>query len=260
MLFSVDSSSMIVKTEADLEGLKKIGKIVANCLQYMSLKVEPGMTTKELDNLGGAFLEKHGARSGPMLVYNFPGYNCISLNHEAAHGVPSDKKIQKGDLINIDVSAELNGYFADNGGSFVVPPGRKEDFKLLEATRLALESAISGVKAGEKISQIGYNIEKVAKEYGYSIIENLGSHGVGKSLHEEPKFIASYFDRADQRRLKEGHVITIEPFLSTGAQFVDEADDQWTLVTAPHHRTAQFEHTMVVLKDRALILTHPDPV
>ena len=195
-----------------------------------------------------------------MLVYNFPGFNCISLNHEVAHGVPSDKKIQKGDLINIDVSAELDGYFADNGGSFIVPPGRPEYFKLLDATRQALDAAIAGVKAGEKINTIGYNIERVAKEHGYTVIENLGSHGVGKGLHEEPKFIAGYYDRADQRRLKEGHVITIEPFLSTGAQFVDEADDQWTLVSAPHHRSAQFEHTMVVLKDRALILTIPDPV
>ncbi|WP_374029671.1 type I methionyl aminopeptidase [Bdellovibrio bacteriovorus] len=252
---------MIVKTEADLEGLKKIGKIVANCLQHMARSMEPGMTTKELDEIGGKFLELHGARSGPMLTYNFPGYNCISLNHEVAHGVPSNKKIQKGDLINIDVSAELNGYYADNGGSFIVqPPGRSEDQRLLDATRKALNAAIAAVKAQELINVIGYNIEKVAKEHGYTVIENLGSHGVGRGLHEEPKFIASYFDKADKRRLKEGHVITIEPFLSTGARFVDEEPDNWTLVAGKEHRTAQFEHTMVVMKDRALIVTHPDPV
>ncbi|WII73590.1 type I methionyl aminopeptidase [Bdellovibrio sp. 22V] len=252
---------MIVKTEADLEGLKKIGKIVANCLQHMARSMEPGMTTKELDEIGGKFLELHGARSGPMLTYNFPGYNCISLNHEVAHGVPSNKKIQKGDLINIDVSAELNGYYADNGGSFIVqPPGRSEDQRLLDATRKALNAAIAAVKAQELINVIGYNIEKVAKEHGYTVIENLGSHGVGRGLHEEPKFIASYFDKADKRRLKEGHVITIEPFLSTGARFVDEEPDNWTLVAGKEHRTAQFEHTMVAMKDRALIVTHPDPV
>lgn len=249
---------MIVKNEADLDGLKKIGKIVANCLQYMSQVMEPGMTTKELDQLGGQFLEHHGARSGPMLVYNFPGHTCISLNYEVAHGVPSDKKIQKGDLINIDVSAELNGYYADNGGSFVVPPSKKEYERLLTATRQALDAAISAVKAKEKINIIGYNIEKVAKELGYSVIENLGSHGVGRSLHEEPKFIAGYYDRDDQRKLKEGQVITIEPFLSTGARFVDEEPDNWTLVSGKEFRSAQFEHTMVVLKDRALILTIPD--
>lgn len=250
---------MIVKTEADLDGLKTIGKIVANCLQYMSQVMEPGMTTKELDHLGGQFLERHGARSGPMLVYNFPGHTCISLNHEVAHGVPSDKKIQKGDLINIDVSAELNGYYADNGGSFVVPPSQEEYQRLLAATRQALDAAISAVKAKEKVNIIGYNIEKVAKELGYSVIENLGSHGVGRSLHEEPKFIAGYYDRNDQRRLKEGQVITIEPFLSTGARFVDEEPDNWTLVSGKEFRSAQFEHTMVVLKDRALVLTTPDP-
>ncbi|ASD64808.1 type I methionyl aminopeptidase [Bdellovibrio bacteriovorus] len=252
---------MIVKTEADLEGLKKIGKIVANCLQYMARKMEPGMSTKELDNLGGQYLELHGAKSGPMATYNFPGYNCISLNHEVAHGVPSDKKIIKaGDLINIDVSAEFGGYFADNGGSFIVPPAKKTDEELLKVTRLALDTAIKAVKAGELINVIGYNIEKVAKSHGYTVIENLGSHGVGRGLHEEPKFIAGYYDKTDKRKLKDGHVITIEPFVSTGARFVDEEPDNWTLVAGKEHRTAQFEHTMVVLKDRALIVTIPDSV
>ncbi len=251
---------MIVKTEADLEGLKKIGKIVANCLQYMIQKAEPGMTTKELDELGGRFLESHGARSGPMLVYNFPGYNCISVNHEVAHGVPSDKKLQKGDLINIDVSAELNGYYADNGGSFTLPPEKKKELHLLSATREALAAAIAAVRAKEPLNIIGLNIERVAKEHGFSVIRNLGSHGVGRSLHEEPKFISGYYDKKDRRTLKEGQVITIEPFLSTGAIFVDEEPDNWTLVSGREYRSAQFEHTMVVLKDRALILTVPDPL
>ncbi|HEY1080426.1 MAG TPA: type I methionyl aminopeptidase [Bdellovibrio sp.] len=251
---------MIVKTEADLEGLKKISKVVANCLQYMARVMEPGMTTKELDNLGGKYLELHGARSGPMLVYNFPGYTCISLNHEVAHGVPSDKKIKAGDLINIDVSAELDGYYSDNGGSFIVPPQKDEYVRLLDATKKALNAAIAAVKAKEPINVIGLNVEKVAKEYGYTIIENLGSHGVGKSLHEEPTFIAGYYDKKDKRILKEGQVITIEPFLSTGARIVDEEPDNWTLVSGKEFRSAQFEHTMVVLKDRALVLTIPDPL
>lgn len=251
---------MIVKTEADLEGLKKISKVVANCLQYMARVMEPGMTTKELDNLGGKYLELHGARSGPMLVYNFPGYTCISLNHEVAHGVPSDKKIKAGDLINIDVSAELEGYYSDNGGSFIVPPQKDEYVRLLDATKKALNAAIAAVKAKEPINVIGLNVEKVAKEYGYTIIENLGSHGVGKSLHEEPTFIAGYYDKKDKRVLKEGQVITIEPFLSTGARIVDEEPDNWTLVSGKEFRSAQFEHTMVVLKDRALVLTIPDPI
>lgn len=251
---------MIVKTEADFEGLKQIGKIVANCLHYMAKKMEPGMTTWELDQLGGAFLEKHGARSGPKLVYNFPGYNCISLNHEVAHGVPSNKKISAGDLINIDVSAELNGYYADNGGSFIVPPSSPNYERLLKATKMALQNAIDAVKAKENINIIGKKIEEVAQEYGYSIIQNLGSHGVGRGLHEEPTFIAGYYDPKDQRRLKEGQVITIEPFLSTGARFVDEEADGWTLVAGRNHRSAQFEHTMIIGKDRATIVTVPDSI
>lgn len=239
-------------------GLKKIGKIVANCLQYMIHHAKPGMTTKELDELGGKYLQSKGARSGPMLVYNFPGYNCISVNHEVAHGVPSNKVLQAGDLVNVDVSAELDGYYADNGSSFVLPPGKKEDLQLLSVTHKALHTAIAAVKAREPLNIIGYHIEKVAQEHGYTVIQNLGSHGVGKSLHEEPKFIASYYDKKDTRILKEGQVITIEPFISTGAKFVDEESDNWTLVAGKEFRTAQFEHTMVVLKDRALIMTLPD--
>lgn len=217
------------------------------------------MTARELDQIGGEFLELHGARSGPMLTYNFPGFTCISLNHEVAHGVPSEKKVlKKGDLINIDVSAELNGYFADNGASFIIPPKNPEYEKLLMATQEALSAAIKAVRAKEPLNVIGQAIEKVAKTRGYTIIENLGSHGVGRSLHEEPKFISSVYDPKDLRKLKEGQVITIEPFLSTGAKFVDEEADQWTLVAGKNHRTAQFEHTMVVLKDRALIVTNPD--
>jgi len=120
-------------------------------------------------------------------------------------------------------------------------------------------AAIAAVKAHEPINVIGYHIEKVAEEHGYTVIENLGSHGVGRGLHEEPKFIAGYYDKDDKRKLKEGHVITIEPFLSTGARFVDEEADHWTLVAGKENRTAQYEHTMVVLKDRALIVTLPDP-
>jgi methionyl aminopeptidase len=194
-----------------------------------------------------------------MLTYNFPGYNCISLNHEVAHGVPSDKKkIKAGDLINIDVSAELNGFYADNGGSFIVPPISANYERLVKATKEALQNAIDGVKAQVPLNIIGKRVEEVASKYGYTIIENLGSHGVGRGLHEEPKFIAGFYDPADKRRLKEGQVITIEPFLSTGARFVDEEGDGWTLVAGKNHRSAQFEHTMVVGKENAVIVTIPD--
>lgn len=251
----VITDNMSIQNENDLIALRKIGKIVAQCLQFMASKLEPGISSLELDQLGQSFLAKYGARSAPKLVYNFPGSTCISINEEAAHGVPGSKKFQAGDLVNIDVSAELDGYFADTGGSFIIPPESHLKQRLCRATQQALALALQSTQAGKKMNCIGKAIEKVARQNNFSIIENLGSHGVGRALHEEPHFIPSYFDPKDQRILQENQVITIEPFLSTGATEVFEIGDGWTLATEKHHLTAQYEHTLVVTKDKPIIMT-----
>ena len=246
---------MSINSEKDLEGLRKVGKIVARCLQYMSSKLEPGMTTRELDELGGEYLNLHGARTTPQLTYNFPGYTCISVNEEAAHGIPGSKIIKPSDLVNIDVSAELGGYFADTGGSFIVPPQKKLHLQICAAAKAALERAVLEARAGAKINRIGHAIESVATENGFTVIENLGSHGVGRALHEEPSFIAGYYDKRDKRILQENQVITIEPFISSGAHEVFDTGDGWTLATESGIFTAQYEHTMVITKDKPLIMT-----
>lgn len=248
---------MSIQTEKDLVALRRIGRIVAQCLQYMGSRLEPGITTQELDALGSSFLEKHGARSAPRLTYEFPGATCISVNEEAAHGIPGAKVIRAGDLVNIDVSAELDGYFADTGGSFIVPPGTEVQRKLCEATRTALKNAMKEARAGRPLHAIGRAIENEAKRNGFTVIRNIGSHGVGRALHEEPGFIPGYYEPRDKRVLKENQVITIEPFLSTGATLVHETGDGWTLVTSRKFLTAQFEHTIVITKGAPLIMTLP---
>lgn len=248
---------MSINSEKDLEALRKIGKIVARCLKLMQSKLEPGITTSELDAIGGAFLESHGARSAPKLTYNFPGYTCISVNEEAAHGIPGTKIIKAGDLVNIDVSAELNGYFADTGGSAIVPPESKLHLQICEVARKALQSAMREARAGAKLNRIGHAIEAEALKNGFTVIENLGSHGVGRALHEEPGFIPGFYDKNDRRVLKENQVITIEPFISSGAHEVFENGDGWTLVTSPGIFTAQYEHTLVITKGKPLIMTLP---
>lgn len=249
---------MSIDSEADLIALKKIGKIVANCLQKMSWSLEPGITTRELDQVGAKFLELHGARSAPILTYRFPGSTCISVNEEAAHGVPGKKVLKAGDLVNIDVSAELNGYFADTGGSFIIPPESDLKKKLCLATQQALSQAMKVACAGNPLHFIGRAIEAEAQRNHMTIIENLGSHGVGRALHEEPNFIPSYCNPKDKRVLKEYQVITIEPFLSTGAREVFETGDGWTLATSKRYLTAQYEHTLVITRGQPLIMTLPD--
>ncbi|MBK7893044.1 MAG: type I methionyl aminopeptidase [Bdellovibrionales bacterium] len=239
---------MSINSEKDLEGLRKAGRVVARCLQHMQSKLEPGITTAELDAIGGQYLALHGARSAPQLTYNFPGFTCISVNEEAAHGIPGAKIIKAGDLVNIDVSAELDGCFADTGGSAIVPPESKLHLQICAAAKKALENALLEARAGAKLNRIGYAIETEATRNGFTVIENLGSHGVGRALHEEPGFITGYYDKQDRRILRENQVITIEPFISSGAREVFENGDGWTLITNPGVFTAQYEHTLVITK------------
>lgn len=246
---------MTIETEADIAGLKRIGRIVSTVLHEMLDAAEPGMTTRELDALGERLLAKHGARSAPKLTYDFPGYTCISINEEAAHGIPGDRVIRPGDLLNVDVSAELDGYFADTGGTRIVPPTNPQKTRLCHATRTALEQAMKHARAGQPLNGIGAAIERTAKAYGFRIIENLGSHGVGRALHEAPEHIPGYFDPTDTRLLEEGMVITIEPFLSTNSRIVTEAADGWTLVGARGNLSAQYEHTMIITKAEPIVVT-----
>ena len=238
----------------DLRGIQAAGRVVADCLKMMMGASVAGISTIDLDRLGEEFLAQHGAVSAPRKCYEFPGTTCISINHEVAHGIPSARKIKTGDLVNIDVSAELNGYFADTGRSFVVGNNLRCE-KLCLASREALNAAMKVARAGAKLNGIGAAIEKVASSHGFTVIRNLGSHGVGRDLHEEPKFIPGFFDPRDTRVLKKNMVITIEPFISDGADMCWEMGDGWTLVTNDKHRTAQVEHTLIITDSDPIVAT-----
>jgi len=254
-VFKQQETIVTIETEHDLEQLKIIGKIVANTLKNMMLGTEPGMTTAELDMIGKDLLERYGAVSAPKITYGFPGYTCISINEEAAHGIPGSRVIMPGDMVNIDVSAEKNGYFGDTGGSFVVPPHSPLKARLIRSTQQALKEAINVARADKPINGIGKAIQQVAKQKRFKIIKNLCSHGVGRGLHEEPKEIPGYYDPGDKRVLREGMVITIEPFLSTKSSSVFESVDGWTLKGGEGNLSAQFEHSMVITKNKPIILT-----
>lgn len=246
---------MTIETQDDVVALKRIGKIVSSVLHEMLHAAEPGMTTRELDSLGEQLLEKHGARSAPRLVYGFPGSTCISINEQAAHGIPGSRVIRPGDVLNIDVSAELAGYFADTGGTTVVPPTNSQKTRLCHATRTALEQAMQRARAGQPLNGIGAAIQRTARAYGFKVIDNLGSHGVGRALHEAPEHIPGYFDPTDRRTLMDGMVITIEPFLSTKSRVVTETSDGWTLVGVHGNLSAQYEHTMIITKGAPIVVT-----
>ncbi|CAO4172831.1 type I methionyl aminopeptidase [Methylorubrum populi] len=248
---------MTVSNDDDLAGLKQIGRIVADALEMMGKAIEPGMTTRDLDRIGRTFLETAGARSAPELVYAFPGATCISINEEIAHGIPGDRAIQPGDLVNIDVSAEKDGYFADTGASFAVPPVTRAVERLCRDGRRAMWTGLREVGAGKPLAGIGRAVGAFAHKNGYTLVRNLASHGVGWALHEEPTEIATWPDASERRIMEEGLVFTVEPFLSLGATFAEGGDDPWTLYSQPKALTVQYEHTVVATRNGPLVLTMP---
>ena len=252
---------MSINNKQEFLGIKKVSGAVAITLREMRNHAKPGMSTKELDNFGQKILESFGAKSAPLLTYGFPGCTCISLNNEIAHGIPSNKKIlQEGDLMNIDVSAEIDGFFADNGGSFILGNDINNHQNLVDASKRILKKAITNIKGGVRISKIGELIELEAKKSGYKVIKNLGGHGVGRSLHEQPYDILNYKDRFDVRRFKKNSVVAIETFIATDSTIAVEQGDGWTLVGNKGGFIVQHEHTIMVANSTPFIFTEMNEI
>ena len=246
---------MTIGNDNELEKLKAAGNLVARTLQAMGAALEPGITTRELDAIGRRMLEMEGARSAPELTYNFPGATCISIGPDVAHGIPDDRAIKAGDLINIDVSAELDGFFGDTGASFAVPPVSKRVERLCRDGRRALWAGIRAVRAGGDLAAPGRQIEAFARRNGYSLVRNLASHGVGGALHEHPTEIPTWNEPSERRKITEGLVFTLEPFLSLGADWVEDTGDGWTLRPPGGEPTVQYEHTLVATRNGPMVLT-----
>jgi methionyl aminopeptidase len=252
---------MSITKEAELIGMKKVSEAVACTLKEMRDYAQPGMTTKQLDEYGAKILSDYGAKSAPYLTYGFPGWTCISLNNEFCHGIPSSKRVLKeGDLVNIDVSAELDGFWSDNGASFILGEDINHHQKLIDASKQILHKAIYSIKGGVRISDIGHLMETEAKKRGYKVIKNLTGHGIGRSLHEEPSEIANYRDRFNLKRFKKHSVVAIETFISTTSTSAITLKDGWTMVGNKGGFMAQHEHTIVITDKAPMILTEMNGV
>lgn len=245
---------MSIESEDDIRALLRAGRVVRLAIEAMRDALEPGITTAELDAVGERCLLSHGARSAPQLAYDFPGATCISVNDEVAHGIPGERVIQPGDVVNIDVSAELDGYYADSGVTVAVPPVSVETQRLLASGRRALDRAIDAAVAGNQLSAVGAAIENEAKRGGYNVIRDLAGHGVGRSIHEDP-VVPNYYSRRMRGTLTAGMVITLEPFLTSGSGSIYTDVDGWTLKTADGAPFAQFEHTVIVTEGKPILVT-----
>jgi len=250
---------MTIENEEDLARLKAVGSVVARTLQAMGAALEGGMTSAELDAFGRKMLEVEGCVSAPESSYGFPGATCISIFPAIAHGIPGEQRFQPGDLVNIDVSASRAGIFADTGGSFIVPGKSRPHLETLcRDGRRALWEGIRAVKAGRKLNEIGRAVQTFADRNGYTIIRNLASHGTGTALHEDPKEIATWDEPSERRRITNGLVFTIEPFLSLGSEWAMDGDDDWTLMAMGGQPTVQYEHTLVATPRGAVVITQPN--
>lgn len=252
---------MSISKEEELIGIKKASEVVACILKEMMNYVKPGMTTRQLDEFGGQLLLKMGAQSAPYVCYGFPGSTCISINEEFCHGIPSNLKIiQEGDLINIDVSAELNGFFSDNGCSFVLGDDRYQYQNLVNASKDILHKAIYSIKGGVRISDIGFLIETEAKKRGYKVIKNLTGHGIGRKLHEEPSEIPNFRDSQNTTRFRKNSVVAVETFISTTSTYAETLNDGWTMVGNKGGFMAQHEHTIIVTDGKPIVLTEMNEI
>ena len=246
---------MCIETPEELEALRRVGAVVRQMLEAMKRAVAPGISTAELDEIGANVARAQGARSGPMLVYKFPGFNCISLNEEAVHGVPSaSRKVKSGDIVKLDVTIELDGFLADAAESVICGDGSDESRKLIACAQQAFREAMEVATAGKMVRDIGRKVNTAVRRHGYSVIRELTGHGIGRSIHEPPT-VANYADPMERSVLKEGLVLTVEPIIAAGKGRSVTEGDGWTIRTADRSLSAHYEHTLVITRGEPILLT-----
>ncbi len=234
--------------------MRRAGKIVAGLLELMEKEVRPGITTGMLDEIAERYIRSHGAEPAFKGYHGFPASICASVNEEVVHGIPGDRLLQDGDIVGIDVGAKIDGFFSDAARTFPVGKVDAESLKLIEVTRDAMNQGIAKAVEGNRLSDISHAVQQHAEKHGFGVVRKYTGHGIGRNLHEEPQ--VPNFGRPNQGpKLVEGMALAIEPMLNAGTHEVDELSDGWTVVTKDGKRSAHFEQSIVVGKDKAEILT-----
>jgi methionyl aminopeptidase len=245
---------MTISSKDDLDGMTRVGKLVGAAIQVMREAARPGMTTAELDAVGADFLRRRGARSAPQLTYNFPGFNLISVNEEVIHGVPGPRRLAPGDVVKIDVTAELGGYIADAAMTLLLPPVSPVGRKLRRCARAAFQKALGVARVGRQVNDIGRAIEGEVRRHGFSVLRSLCGHGVGRTIHELPE-VPNFYDPKSRTPLTEGLVLAVEPMISAEPSQLVTEPDGWTIRTRNRSLAVHYEHTIVVTRGEPLVLT-----
>jgi methionyl aminopeptidase len=245
---------MSIQDEQELSSLRAVGRVVRMVLEAMKAEVRPGVTTQYLDDIGARVMRENGARSAPSIVYQFPGASCISLNDEAVHGIPGKRELKEGDLVKLDVTVEKDGFMAD--AAITVPVGQvsPQAEKLIACAERAFHKAMLVARAGFRVFEIGKIVEREVRKSGFTVVRELGGHGIGRTIHEAPH-VPNYPDPSARQIMNDGLVITVEPIISAGSGLVFTDKDGWTVRTGDHALSAHFEHTLVVTSGAPILLT-----
>ncbi|SFL40989.1 methionine aminopeptidase, type I [Gracilibacillus orientalis] len=247
------------KSKREIEMMQEAGELLARCHTEIAKRIKPGMTTKEIDAFVESFLAENGATPEQKGYNDYPYATCASVNDEICHGFPRDEKLTNGDIVTVDMVVNLNGGLADSAWTYVVGQPDEKTEKLLEVTKTSLYKGIEQAMPGNRIGDIGHAIQQYAEAEGFSVVREFTGHGIGPTIHEDPKI--PHFGLAGKGpRLKEGTVITIEPMINEGAWQSKMDDNNWTARTVDGKRSAQFEHTLVISKEGPIILTDQDNI
>ena len=245
---------MSIKSPEELAGMELAGKTTRAVLNAMKAVIVPGITTREVDEIGAAVMRSLGGRSAPKLVYAFPGESCISVNEEVVHGLPGKRILENGDLVKLDVTVEIDGFMADCCETVGVGSIAKESKRLMDCASEAFRAGLFAVRPGARAFDIGKSIYRTVHSAGFSVVNNLAGHGIGRTIHEKPT-IPNDFDRRCSDILTEGLVFTIEPMIAVGGSRAVTLKDGWTIRTRDKSRSAHHEHTVLVTRNGARLLT-----
>jgi methionyl aminopeptidase len=245
---------MSIGSQADWKGLRDAGRVVRETLDALEKMAAPGVSTGDLDRAAARVFARHGAQSAPALVYGFPGIVLISVNDEVVHGVPGSRQLARGDIVKLDVTAEKAGYVADAARTIVLDGASDTVRRLKICAEAAFAAALDVARAGRFVRDLGGAIEQEVSRHGFSVIRALCGHGVGRTIHEPPT-VPNCFTPGQRDHLTEGLVLAIEPMICSGSGRIAEDADGWTIRTADGSPAAHYEHTVVITRDRPVLLT-----
>lgn len=244
----------IYKTEEEIELIRESSLLIGKTFGVLAPMIQPGVTTLQLDKIADEFIRDNGGIPGFLGYNGYPNSICASVNNAVVHGIPSDKPLESGDIVSVDIGVLKNGFFGDSAYTFAVGKISPEVQQLLDVTKKSLQLAIEQAVAGKRIGDIGYAVQQYTESFGFGVVRDLVGHGVGRSLHEAPE-VPNYGRRGQGMQLLPGLVLAIEPMINMGAKHVKQLRDGWTIVTADGKPSAHFEHTVVVRKDKAEVLS-----